>query len=152
MLETFRPLLEAAHGLDLSDPAAALAELERRFDPASPAAGALRERLLELHAAGAIANRGELPVQWGRVAKASDASLGFSIDVVYMNGAGPRHVHPSGEVNFCVPVEGQPTFEGQANGWVVMPPGSAHVPAVVGGTMLIAYLLPHPSGAIEFQT
>jgi len=149
MLETFRPLLEAARGLDLTDPAAAKKALDERFDPASPEADALRAELARLYEAGEIANRGELPVKWGRVAKATDESLGFSIDVVTMNGAGPRHRHPAGEVNFCVPIDGTPAFEGQTNGWVVMPPDSVHVPAVEGGTMLITYLL--PNGAMEFM-
>lgn len=149
MLETFRPLLEAAQGLDLSEPEQALAALDERFDPRSVEADSVRAELLALFEAGRLAERGELPVKWGRVAKASPESLGFSIDVVYMNGAGPRHRHPNGEVNFCIPVEGQPSFEGQTDGWVVMAPGSVHVPEVVGGTMLIAYLL--PQGAIEFQ-
>lgn len=148
MLDTFRPLLEAAQGLDLNDPAAAKQALDERFDPASPQADALRAELVRLYEAGEVANRGELPVKWGRVAKAEDASLGFSIDVVYMNGAGPRHRHPEGEVNFCVPIDGAPAFEGQTNGWVVMPPDSVHVPEVRGGTMLITYLL--PNGAMEF--
>lgn len=149
MLEHFQPLLQAAQGLDLTDPATALAELESRFDPTSPAADALRTALVQLYETGEVANRGELPVKWGRVAKASDESLGFSIDVVYMNGAGPKHRHPAGEVNFCIPIEGNPSFEGQTSGWVVMPPDSRHVPEVSGGTMLITYLL--PGGAMEFE-
>ena len=66
-----------------------------------------------------------------------------------MNGAVPRHTHPRGEVDYCFPLEGTPTFEGCPQGWVVMPPGSTHVPDVASGTMLIVYLL--PGGAIEFH-
>ncbi len=150
MLAAFRPLLEAAQGLDLSDPDAARQELERRFPPTGPAADRLRAELIALYEEGRVANRGELPVKWGRVAKATDESLGFSIDVVYMNGPGPRHRHPNGEVNYCIPVDGSPSFEGQTNGWVVMPPDSRHVPEVSGGTMLITYLL--PAGAMEFES
>jgi hypothetical protein len=87
-------------------------------------------------------------VKWGRVTKATPESLDQSVDVVLMNGAGPKHRHPSGEVNFCVAVEGQPTFDGEPPGWVVLEPGSAHVPTVAGGTMLIVYLLPR--GEMEF--
>ncbi len=148
MLETFRPLLDAAHGVDLADPAAAERELNRRLDPAGPAAAALVASLRELLAAGRIAERGELPVKWGRVAKASDASAHFSIDVVHMNGAGPRHRHPNGEIDFCIPLAGQPTFDGRPAGWVVFGPDSTHVPTVAGGEMLIVYLL--PAGAMEF--
>ena len=80
--------------------------------------------------------------------KATEASEGFSIDVVVMNGAGPRHRHPLGEVDYCVALDGDPTFDGRAPGWVVMPTDSTHVPTVAGGTMLIVYLL--PEGAMEF--
>jgi hypothetical protein len=148
MIETFRPLLEAAAGIDLADPARARAELERRLDPHGAAARAVEAELVRLLASGAIANKGAPPVQYGRVAKASPATAGFSIDVVHMQGAGPRHRHPNGEVNYCVALEGAPTFEGQPPGWVVLPPASAHVPTVAGGRMLIVYLL--PGGLIEF--
>jgi hypothetical protein len=148
MLETFRPLLDAAHGLDLARPKTAVLELNARLDPASERARALEDALKELFAAGKIADRGLPPVRFGRVAKASPQSLELSIDVVVMEGPGPLHSHPQGEVNYCLPLEGTPSFEGQTHGWVVMPPGSSHVPAVSGGKMLIVYLLPR--GAIEF--
>jgi hypothetical protein len=148
ILDTFRPLLEAASGLDLTHPAQARAELERRFDPAGAEAAALKSQLVHLLEEGRIADRGELPVRWGRVAKATPASLNFSIDVVLMTGAGPQHRHPRGEVNYLVPLEGDPSFEGARAGWVVMTPESTHVPAVAGGKMLIVYLL--PQGEIEF--
>lgn len=148
MLKTFRPLLEAAHGLDLKHPAAARLELLRRLDPNSKGARELAASLVRLCNEGKIANRGEMPVKWGRVSKATPESLDQSIDVVLMNGAGPRHRHPSGEVNFCIAIDGTPTFEGEPPGWVVMEPGSVHVPTVAGGTMLIVYLLPR--GEMEF--
>jgi len=148
MIETFQPLLEAAHGLDLSDPEQARAELTRRLDPAGADALRINQELQTLLEAGRIAERGELPVRWGRVAKATPETLDQSIDVVLMTGAGPHHLHPAGEVNWCVPLEGEPTFEGCGRGWVVMPPASAHVPEVRGGRMLIVYLL--PGGKIEF--
>lgn len=148
MLEHFRPLCEAAAGLDLSDPRAARAELVRRFDPASPAARELERGLRGLLAEGRIAEKGALPVKWGRVAKATPETLEFSIDVVHMDGAGPRHRHPRGEVNYCIALAGTPRFEGEAPGWVVLAPGSDHVPTVTGGTMLIVYLL--PQGAVEW--
>lgn len=148
VLDTFLPLLRAAEGIDLSSPKAARVELERRFDPAGPAAVALNAELKALLEAGKLAERGALPVKYGRVAKAGEPTLGFSIDVVHMNGAGPMHRHPNGEINWCVALEGEPTFDGEAPGWVVFPPESRHVPTVAGGTMLIVYLLPR--GAIEF--
>lgn len=148
MLETFRPLLDAARGVDLTDPARAREELNSRLDPRGSRARELEESLRALLAAGEIANRGELPVRWGRVAKAGEETGSFSIDVVLMTGPGPRHRHPDGEVNYCVALEGTPTFDGEPAGWVVKPPESTHVPTVEGGTMLIVYLL--PAGSIEF--
>lgn len=148
MLDTFRPLLEAARGLDLADARRAEGELRERFDPQGPEAAALRARLVELLEAGRIAERGELPVRYGRVCKATPESLGFSIDVVLMTGPGPRHRHPNGEIDYCIALEGEPTFDGNPPGWVVETPDSVHVPTVAGGTMLIVYLL--PEGRIEF--
>lgn len=148
MLDTFAPLYRAAHGVDLSDPAAARAELTRRLDPKSDGARTLNEAIAELAAAGRVADRGELPLKYGRVTKASEATLGFSIDVVMMSAAGPMHRHPNGEVNWCIRLDGDPKFDGFGPGWAVFPPGSQHVPTVSRGTMLIVYLL--PQGAIEF--
>ncbi len=148
MNEAFLHLCRAAHGVELTDPAAARAELLGRLDPAGERGLAIAAELERLYTAGEIATRGELPVKWSRVAKAGDETLGFSLDAVVMTGPGPRHRHPQGEANFCVALEGSPTFEGQPPGWVVLPPDSTHVPTVAGGTMLIVYLL--PQGAIEF--
>jgi hypothetical protein len=39
-------------------------------------------------------------------------------------------------------------FDGQAAGWKVYPPGSAHKPTVSGGRAYVLYLL--PEGAIQF--
>ncbi|MBL8859533.1 MAG: DUF4863 family protein [Planctomycetes bacterium] len=148
MLETFRPLIDAARGLDLSQPDIARDVLADRFHPAGNEARALNSKLIELLEQGRIAERGAMPVKFGRVTKAVPESDDFSIDVVHMDGPGPHHAHPGGEVNYCIALEGEPRFDGAAPGWVVMPPGSAHVPTVTGGRMLIVYLL--PGGRIEF--
>jgi hypothetical protein len=148
MLDTFAPLIDAARDLDLSDPAAARAELERRFPSDGPAAQALNAELVRLYRAGELAQRGAPPVRFGRVAKPSPESADHSIDVVVMEGPGPRHRHPQGEVDYCVRLAGDPKFDGQPAGWVVYGPDSVHVPTVSDGEMLIAYLL--PQGGIEF--
>jgi hypothetical protein len=148
LIETFRPLIDAARGLDLTSPDVARDELANRFPPRGPGAKALNAKLVELLEQGRIAERGALPVKFGRVTKAVPESDDFSIDVVDMNGPGPHHVHPGGEVNYCIALDGEPRFDGHAPGWVVMPPGSGHVPTVSGGRMLIVYLL--PQGKIEF--
>jgi hypothetical protein len=149
LIQSFQPLLDAAAGLDLSKPSAARAELVRRFDPRGDESRKLAAVLQGLLAEGKIADRGAPPVRYGRVAKAGPETREQSIDVVCMSGPGPRHVHPNGEVNFCIALDGEPRFDGQEPGWVVLPPGSAHVPTVEGGTMLIVYLL--PGGAIRFE-
>ena len=148
MLDAFQPLIDAARGLDLTDPAAAEAELARRLAPDSPAAHDLNRALTTLLEQGAIANRGEPPVRWSRVAKAGAATAGFSIEAVHMTGPGPLHRHPRGEIDWCIPLEGEPRFDGRASGWLVLEPGSQHVPTVAGGAMLVVYLL--PGGEIEF--
>jgi hypothetical protein len=147
-LELFLPLLQAAEGLDLTVPIEAQVELNKRYPVDGAAADALRSTLSDWLKEGEICERGELPMRFGRVTKQTPESLDFSIDVVQMNGEGPRHKHPKGEVNFCIATDGDPKFDGQGPGWVVFPPESQHVPTVSGGTMLIVYLL--PSGAMEF--
>jgi hypothetical protein len=148
-LELFLPLLRAAEGLDLSQPRKAMQELESRFPADSAGADAVRAGLKTRLEAGTICDRGEAPMKFGRVSKATPESLNFSIDIVDMNGPGPKHKHPLGEVNFCVALEGEPTFDGNGPGWVVFPPESVHIPTVAGGRMLIVYLL--PAGAMEFM-
>ena len=148
MIDTFRPLLEAAKGLDLSDAARAESLLAERLAPDSEEAQKLNAELVRLLEAGSIAERGELPVRFGRVAKASDETADYSIDVVHMSGPGPRHRHPKGEIDYCVALNGNPTFDGRPPGWVVLPEDSVHVPTVADGEMLIVYLL--PEGQIEF--
>lgn len=148
MIDRFRPLLDAARGLDLADPATAEAILEERFPSGGDRAHVLHAELFGMLEAGEIADRGEPPVRWSRVCKASDGSHGYSVDVVHMSAAGPRHLHPRGEIDYCIALDGEPRFDGRGPGWVVLPPGSRHVPTVTGGTMLIVYLL--PEGEIEF--
>ena len=141
MLDVFAPLIDAARSLPLDDPSAAEAELKRRFDPEGEDAQALRERLVGLLEAGEIANRGEPPVRWGRAAKPSEETAEFSIDVVDMTGPGPKHRHPAGEIDYCIALDGEPTFDGRSPGWVVYGPDSTHVPTVAGGRV-VGELLP----------
>jgi hypothetical protein len=88
-------------------------------------------------------------IRYGRIFKPAPELQGFSVDVVDMqNLAGPHHSHPTGEIDLNMPIEGEARFDGQAAGWVVMPPGSAHHPAVSQGRALVLYLL--PEGRIDF--
>ena len=148
MIDLFIPLCRAAKDIDFSAEDAT-AQLNSSFGYKTEEGQAFVEAFKALKEAGKVADRGELPVEWGRVSKATEETLGFSLDVVHMNGAGPDHIHPTGEASFCVPLEGEPEFEGTKRGWHVLPPGSRHVPKVTGGRMLIVYLL--PNGEMEFQ-
>jgi hypothetical protein len=100
-------------------------------------------------AAGWLCNREGGGIKYGRIFKPADDLHGFSVDVVDMADiAGPHHVHPNGEIDLVMPLEGDARFDGRPAGWVVMPPGSAHRPTVSAGRALVLYLL--PQGAIEF--
>jgi len=88
-------------------------------------------------------------IRYGRVLKASDELHRFSVDVVEMKDiVGPHHVHPQGEIDLIMPLEGDALFDGRPAGWCVYPPGSAHRPTVTEGRALVLYLL--PEGQIEF--
>ena len=88
-------------------------------------------------------------LRYGRIFKPSDDLHGFSVDVVDMeNVAGPHHVHPEGEIDLIMPIEGDAQFDGRSAGWLVCPPASAHRPTVSQGRALVLYLL--PNGEIEF--
>lgn len=100
-------------------------------------------------AAGWLCNREGGGIRYGRIFKPADDLRGFSVDVVDMKDiAGPHHVHPNGEIDLVMPLEGDARFDGRPAGWLVMPPGSAHRPTVSAGRALVLYLL--PQGAIEF--
>ncbi len=100
-------------------------------------------------AEGWLCNREGGGIRYGRIFKPAEDLHGFSVDVVDMTDiAGPHHVHPNGEIDLVMPLEGDATFDGRPAGWVVMPPGSAHRPTVRQGRALVLYLL--PQGAIEF--
>lgn len=135
------PLAVAVSGLDLSDPAQAQATLNRIFPLSSLAT--LRATLLAANSEGWLApKRAGDTLTFGRLAKPLPEYGGCSIDVVDMAGAGAAHTHPNGEVSLCFATEGDPRFVGFPEGWVVVGPGSRHVPLVTDGRMLILYFLP----------
>jgi hypothetical protein len=85
-------------------------------------------------------------IKYGRVIRDLD---GFSVDVVQMNEvAGPRHRHPTGEINLIMPIQGAAEFDGHGAGWKVYGPDTAHRPTVSDGEALVLYLL--PGGEIDF--
>lgn len=98
---------------------------------------------------GWMCNRENGGIRYGRVLKATDATHGFSVDVVDMdNVVGPHHVHPKGEIDLIMPLTEGARFDSCPAGWCVYEPGSGHKPTVTEGRALVLYLL--PQGAIDF--
>ena len=98
---------------------------------------------------GWLCNREADGIRYGRVLKATEATHGFSVDVVEMEDiAGPHHLHPNGEIDLIMPLTAGASFDGHPAGWCVYEPGSAHRPTVIKGRALVLYLL--PEGAIKF--
>ena len=99
--------------------------------------------------AGWLCDREGGGIRYGRIFKAAEDLHGFSVDVVDMQDiAGPHHLHPNGEIDLIMPIEGDARFDVRPAGWLVCPPGSAHRPTVSGGRALVLYLL--PDGKIDF--
>ena len=129
------------------------ASLERWLNEAHGPASATYETLRAACVAGVregwLCTREGGGIRYGRVFKPGPELNGFSLDVVDMcDVAGPHHVHPNGEIDLVMPIEGEATFDGRSAGWMVYPPGSAHRPTVAKGRALVLYLL--PEGRIEF--
>ncbi|MBK4736749.1 DUF4863 family protein [Noviherbaspirillum pedocola] len=125
------------------------ARLNAEYGPGSPAYEALFSACREGVRDGWLCNREGGGIRYGRVLKATDATHGFSVDVVDMQDlAGPHHVHPHGEIDLIMPLTPGARFDGHPAGWCVYGPGSAHRPTVSEGRALVLYLL--PQGAIEF--
>jgi hypothetical protein len=111
------------------------------------------DRLAEACRAGVrdgwLCNREGGGIRYGRIFKPANDLHGYSVDVVDMTDiAGPHHVHPNGEIDLIMPLDGDARFDGRGAGWCVYGPGSAHRPTVSGGRALVLYLL--PQGAIQF--
>jgi len=147
LVAALAPICRQVANLDLSRPEAAEAALAAAVSPEAQAEiGRLLHAAFE---AGWLCPRDGGPgVFFGRLARPSEATAGMSIDVVEFEGPAAEHVHPKGEVSLCFARSGAPRFDGRGPGFVVLPPGSRHVPTVEGGRMLIAYFL--PEGAVEW--
>jgi len=141
-----RPLAAALQAVDV-DAADASQQVEKLAAFAGDSIAAIRKAALAHIDSEWLMPKEAGGVRFGRVAK---ELCGFSVDCVYMNGPGPRHRHPNGEIDLCFATKGEARFDGQREGWLVYGKGSAHVPTVTDGEMLILYFL--PGGAIEFLT
>jgi hypothetical protein len=148
LIAALSPLTRYVSRLDLSDPSTAMADLDQTFP--LDQIGRLRRAIETAHATGELTPRKATEtLSFGRLAKPGPATHGLSIDVVDMEGAGAGHTHPNGEVSLCFATSGDARFVGHPEGWVVVPPGSHHIPEVTGGRMLIVYFL--PDGAMEWD-
>lgn len=138
-----------AHAAGRPLDAALDAELNRAFPAGGEKVRAVFEACRVAIAEGWMCAREAGGIRFGRVLKPSEATHGFSVDVVQMEDvAGPHHRHPTGEIDLVLPLSGDARFDGRGAGWVVYGPGSAHRPTVRGGKALVLYLL--PQGSIEF--
>jgi hypothetical protein len=147
LVAALSPICRTIATLDLSDPPAAERALEAAIAPEARAE--IGRMLASAFDAGWLCPRSGGPgVFFGRLAKPSESTCLQSIDVVEMEGPAAEHVHPKGEVSLCFARSGDPRFDGREAGFVVLPPGSRHVPTVTGGRMLIVYFL--PDGAVEW--
>jgi hypothetical protein len=141
------PVIEQVRAIDPSDPEA-VAKLAAALPLDGEAMTRLRALVREGVEARWLADREANGVWFSRVRKATGEG-DVSIDCVHMNGPGPGHTHPNGEIDLCFAASGEPEFDGRGAGWIVYPPGSWHVPTVSGGAMDILYFL--PGGAIRFE-
>lgn len=146
-IKLLSPMLEAAAGLPVDT------ELERRmnqeFSAGDVMVKAVEDACHDGIAAGWMCDREQGGIRFGRVAKPSPETCGFSIDVVrYADLAGPHHSHPTGEIDLILPITPGARFDGRGAGWLVYPPGSAHRPTITGGEAIVLYLL--PEGRIDF--
>ena len=124
--------------------------LNREHGAASAVYQQLRQDCEAGVAEGWLCDREGGGIRYGRIFKPAPDLHGFSVDVVDMADiAGPYHVHPQGEIDLVMPLEGDATFDGQPAGWLVCPPGSGHHPTVAQGRALVLYLL--PDGQIDFS-
>jgi hypothetical protein len=125
------------------------ARLNREHPVGSPMYEAILAACRAGLAAGWICDHEANGIRYGRVIKPGPETHDFSVDVVDMKECtGPHHVHPNGEIDLVMPLEGPAAFDGQGAGWKVYGPESAHFPTVRGGRALVLYLLPR--GAIRF--
>ena len=146
--QNIAPLLQFIATLDATQPKEAKTKLEKEFPLEHELIQNIKSAMQEGIANQTLCHRGEPPVQFSRVFKATEASANLSADAVLMTAPGPLHKHPNGEFDLCFALDGDPTFDGHPEGWVVYEPNSKHVPTVKNGKMMILYLL--PGGAIEF--
>lgn len=153
LLAALQPILDHLRRVDPSAPdfdaQARGQQLQQEFPLEGPELSQIRILVEAGLEEGWLCPRESGGVRFGRLVRASHATHGYAIDAVDMSGPGPGHTHPRGEIDLCLPLDGQPTFDGRAPGWTLYGPDSWHVPTVAGGRMAILYFL--PGGEIRFE-
>jgi hypothetical protein len=122
--ETFKAQIAALTAQIAGRPldAALDAWLNANHAPGSPVYDALRAACQAGVAAGWLCEREGGGIRYGRVFKPCAELHGFSVDVVDMTDiAGPHHVHPTGEIDLVMPIEGDARFDGRPAGWLARP-------------------------------
>ncbi|MDN4592155.1 DUF4863 domain-containing protein [Xenophilus aerolatus] len=100
--------------------------------------------------AGWLRTREAGDICYGRIFKPADDLARFSVDVVEMRDvAEPDHTHPHCEIDLIKPPDLDARFDQHPAGWLVYPPGSAHLSNVSQGRALVSYLL--PEGQVQFS-
>lgn len=142
------PIIDACVGRPVDKTLEAL--LAARFPADCEAIAAIERCLVEGIGANTFCDREAGGIRFSRPSKPGPATHGFSVDVVtYADLAGPRHAHPTGEIDLILPIDSEARFDGRGRGWLVYPPGSAHAPTITGGRAIVLYLL--PEGKIDFS-
>jgi hypothetical protein len=145
--ELVAPVARFAQGRALD--AALERDLNLEFPPTGEVFQRIREACHAGIAAGWMCTQGDAKRRFGRIFEASEATQGFSVDVVDITDlVGNHHRHPTGEIDMIMPVTPEAQFDGRGAGWLVYAPGTGHRPTVSAGRALILYLL--PEGKIEW--
>lgn len=147
LVEMIQPITRRLAGHELDSEIEA--DLNLHFPADGETVATLEQACHAAIEAGWMCSQGGGGRRFGRVIEAGPATDGFSVDVVDLTDiVGPHHRHPKGEICLILPQTESATFDGQGDGWMVNPAGSAHRPTVAGGRALVLYLL--PDGEIEF--
>lgn len=128
-----------------SDASQCAAMLTSRWPLESAATTAIAQTILRGIDEGWLCERGEPDARFGRLAKATAATHGFSIDIVCLRGEALAHRHPAGEITLALPrtpADHAARFDGHEAGWIVLPADTHHVPTVTEGMMVLLYALP----------
>ncbi len=143
LIELVSPILDHLKKVDLNR----AEEVKKGLDAAFPAGDDLVLKIRALFDTGLkegwLCDKKGGAASFSRVAKAGEATRGFSIDAVRLAGAGVWHKHTTGEVDLCFSDTPEVKFDGFSEGWVVLPPGSDHVPTTTSGAMNILYFIPN---------